>query len=141
MVASLGVEQSVRFMAFTATCGLAGLGFVFHAGFFSGRGEPGRLLSELPSVGDAGVLTGVLSAVFLSIYTFIGFEDMSHMAEEVEKPRFSMPFGTGAAVDAVTCSTRPRRWLRSRSSTPTNSAATKPPSWASSTQPACPRGR
>ncbi|MFC5382041.1 APC family permease [Aquipuribacter nitratireducens] len=97
-VAAGGVEQSTWFMAVTATAGVIGLLFVWWAGFLSGQADPGRLVSEAGGLADAALATGVLSAVFLAIYAFIGFEDMSHVAEEVKRPGFSLPFGIGAAI-------------------------------------------
>lgn len=97
-VAAAGVKQSTWFMAVTATAGVIGLLFVWWVGFFSGEADPGRLVEEAGGLGDAALLTGVLSAIFLAIYAFIGFEDMSHVAEEVKRPGFSLPFGIGAAI-------------------------------------------
>lgn len=92
-VAAAGVRESAWFMAITTTLGLLGLLWVMYLGYFDAGGSEGwsRLTSELPSLADAAVLTGVLGATFLAVYAFIGFEDIVHVAEETEDPQHSIP--------------------------------------------------
>ena len=102
LVAALGAKESAWFMAITTTAGVAGLVFVIWLGFTNdGSQSPanlGEYLSSLPPIGNAAILTGVLSAAFLAVYSFIGFEDMVHMAEEVKKPSESIPFAIAVAL-------------------------------------------
>jgi len=97
-VASAGAKESAWFMAITTALGVIGLGYVMYAGFFSSEAT-----GFIPTLGQAvsfegfGAM-GVLSAAFLAVYSFIGFEDMVHMAEEVKKPRKAMPVAIIVAI-------------------------------------------
>lgn len=99
-VAIAGAKESAWFMAITTSMGVLGLGMVIYAAFFTDgqRFEPAEYFSELPAISDTAVLTGLLSATFLAVYSFIGFEDMVHMAEEVKKPAKSIPKAIAVAV-------------------------------------------
>lgn len=99
-VAAIGVRETAWFMAITTTLGILGLLWILYLGFFDAGGAQGwqAYRESLPSLADASVVTGVLAATFLAVYAFIGFEDIVHVAEEVEKPRHAIPFAIVAAL-------------------------------------------
>jgi amino acid transporter len=106
-IAAAGAKESAWFMAVTTTLGVLGLGFVLWVGFW-GRGDVGltglgELQSSLPPLGDATTAAGVFTAAFMAVYSFIGFEDIVHMSEEVEEPSTSIPIAIifALAVAAV----------------------------------------
>lgn len=103
-VAAAGARESGWFMAITTTAGVLGLLFVMYVGFF-GPDEVGRTWSEygseLPSLGDFGVISSIFTGAFLAVYAFIGFEDIVHMAEEVEEPARSVPFAIVVAISVA----------------------------------------
>lgn len=94
-IAAWGARTSAWFMAVTTSLGVLGLGFVMWVGYRGsedvGLSGVGEYWSQLGSLGDAGVATGLLSAAFMAVYSFIGFEDIVHMAEEVKEPARSIP--------------------------------------------------
>ena len=92
-VAAAGVRESAWFMAITTSLGLLGLLWIMYLGYFDAGGGEGwqNFTGELPSLADTAVLTGVLSATFLAVYAFIGFEDIVHVAEETKDPQRSIP--------------------------------------------------
>lgn len=48
--------------------------------------------------GEVGDVHVVLSAAFVAFYAFIGFEDMVNVAEEVRRPRVTIPLAIGGAL-------------------------------------------
>ncbi|MCX2743044.1 amino acid permease [Mangrovivirga sp. M17] len=98
-VAAAGVSESAKFMAITTSMGLIGLGIVIYAGLFNNsQDELITFSNELPALSDMAIISGVASATFLAVYSFIGFEDMVHMAEEVKQPAKSMPVAIAFAI-------------------------------------------
>ncbi len=101
-VAAWGVRESSWFMAITTSIGVLGLLFVLWVGFAEPAAQApastGAWLERAGSPWAGAALAGLLSAVFLAVYAFIGFEDMVHMAEEVRRPRRAMPRAIGAAI-------------------------------------------
>lgn len=104
-LAALGAKESAWFMAATTTLGILGLLYVMGVGFLdpgsAGAAGMKSYLAALPPLGEAATATGVLAAAFLAVYSFIGFEDIVHMAEEVKKPAHSIPFAIVAALTAA----------------------------------------
>jgi amino acid transporter len=96
-VAAGGAKESAWFMAATTTVGVLGLGFVTWVGFADG-GSSASFLERLPPLSELWGSTGFLAATFLAVYAYIGFEDLVHMAEEVERPARSMPRAIGFAI-------------------------------------------
>jgi len=98
-LAAAGAKASAWFMAITTTLGVIGLGVVVWAAF--GR-TPGPALTgytaQLPPLWDLARMSGVLTAAFLAVYAYIGFEDIVHLAEEVRRPSRSMPFAILSAI-------------------------------------------
>lgn len=101
-IAAVGAKESAWFMALTTSLGVIGLAFVMYVGFIQSAGANVHgidgYLEHLPSITEAGVAVGMLSAVFLSVYAFIGFEDIVHMAEEVRNPSRAIPMAIVVAI-------------------------------------------
>jgi amino acid transporter len=66
---------------------VAGLLAVVVAGFLSAPGPDWTSLTGLPEVPVAGIA----AAISLSVFAFIGFEDLTNMAEEAKEPMRAMP--------------------------------------------------
>lgn len=99
-IAVAGAKESAWFMAATTTLGVLGLLWVMYLGYIDdGAAREGWSYAEsLPSLTDMSVATGVLTATFLAVYAFIGFEDIVHVAEEVREPRRAIPFAIVVAL-------------------------------------------
>lgn len=101
-IALAGTEESAWFMAITTSMGVIGLGMVIYAGFVSPETLTwGAYKQVLPSISQWTIWIGLISATFLAIYSFIGFEDMVHMAEEVKNPATAMPTAIAFAIGAA----------------------------------------
>jgi amino acid transporter len=59
-------------------------------------------LPELTPMAMDGRWTGLFSGAFLMFYSFIGFEDMVNIAEEVKRPRRNLPIAIIVGVCATT---------------------------------------
>lgn len=100
-LAAVGARESAWFMAITTTLGTVGLLFVIYVGLIDPPDSApgvGALLDAAPTLADAGTLMAVVTAGYLAVYAYIGFEDMVHMAEEVERPGRAMPIAILTAV-------------------------------------------
>jgi amino acid transporter len=86
-------------MAGTTTLGVIGLGVVIWAGLSADDPlvplDAGIALAPLT---DMAVVTGVVTAAFLAVYAFIGFEDIVHLAEETRRPGRAMPIAILGAI-------------------------------------------
>ncbi len=92
MVASWGIGQSAKLAVIFTVVELIGLGLVIWAGrqYLS---SPVATLSHFAIIDPRFGWSGVLAGAFLAFYAFIGFEDMVSVAEEVKRPRRTMPLG------------------------------------------------
>lgn len=96
-----GIRESLWFNAVCTTVEAAGLIFVIAVGArYWGSAD----LLDLPSA-DAGLdaATGILimQGAVLTFFSFIGFEDMINVAEEVENPQRNMPLAVLGAMVIV----------------------------------------
>ncbi len=88
--AAWGVVESLSLAAIFTLIEVAGLLIVSAAGFLgdwtiqAGDLVPGLSAAPLPVV-------GMIGALMLAFFAFIGFEDMVNMAEEVREPQKTMP--------------------------------------------------
>ncbi|MCW8963665.1 MAG: amino acid permease, partial [Gammaproteobacteria bacterium] len=85
-----GISQSVSVAALFTIVGIAGLLMIIWAGRDVLVDIPEKIDVLLPPV-DLTTWTGILLGSFLAFYAFIGFEDMVNVAEEVKKPRQTLP--------------------------------------------------
>lgn len=89
-LAAWGISESVMVAVVITAIEVGGMllvaGAVISGGEFRGA-EPSALVPSL-SMMDAGA---ILLGGFLSLYAFIGFEDVVNVAEEVKQPRRTLP--------------------------------------------------
>lgn len=86
-IAVVGVLESLALIAVLTLVEVAGLLAIVAAGFLAAPGPDWTGLAELP----APPLAGIAAAISLSIFAFIGFEDLTNMAEEAHEPERIMP--------------------------------------------------
>lgn len=89
-VAAWGITESALLAALVTLLEAGGLVFVA----WSGRGALAELPAMWPQIVpslEGGVWLGMLSAVVVAFYAFIGFEDMVNVAEEVQDVQRSLP--------------------------------------------------
>lgn len=99
-IAAWGISESVGVAAAVTVVEVGGLLLVLYsAGDAMSDGL--RTLDLLPPA-DAQAWTGILLGAFLAFYAFIGFEDMVNIAEEVKRPRITLPLGILAALGIST---------------------------------------
>lgn len=100
-----GVIESLRANVVMTTIELAGLVIVITAAVLvlgQGRGDLGRAVEF--GDGDALVPIALLGAAAVAFFSFLGFEDVANMSEEVRRPRVAYPlalFGGLAIVAAI----------------------------------------
>ena len=87
VVAVIGVLESLALIGVLTVVEVAGLLAVVAAGFMAAPGPDWSGLAELP----APPVFGIMAAISLSVFAFIGFEDLTNMAEEAKAPERSMP--------------------------------------------------
>jgi len=89
-LAAWGITESVLVAALITILEILGLLLVVWVGRYALPTLPDQLPEMLAGVrlGDA---SGVMVGAFLAFFAFIGFEDMVNVAEEVKKPRRTLP--------------------------------------------------
>lgn len=87
VVALVGVLESLALIAILTVVEVSGLLAVVAAGFLAPPGPDWTGLTDLP----APPLAGIAAAISLSVFAFIGFEDLTNMAEEAMEPERVMP--------------------------------------------------
>lgn len=84
-VSFIGIKQSAWTNTVFALVTIAGLGMIIFLGFTFEPGEPVDYF-DAPNG-----MTGIILAFVLIFFAFIGFEDMANVAEEVKKPKKTLP--------------------------------------------------
>ncbi|WP_374428510.1 APC family permease [Tabrizicola sp.] len=87
VVAVVGVLESLALIALLTVVEVAGLLAVVGAGFLATPGPDWVALADLPPP----PIAGIAAAISLSVFAFIGFEDLTNMAEEAREPERVMP--------------------------------------------------
>ena len=95
----LGILGGIAFIGITESVLVAALFTLLEAGgliavIWVARDALGTLPAHLPDLlpaWEAGPWMGIFAGAFLSFFAFIGFEDMVNVAEEVRKPRRTLP--------------------------------------------------
>lgn len=87
LVAVVGVLESLALIALLTVVEVSGLLAVVVAGFLAPPGPDWPPLAEL----TAPPVAGIAAAIALSVFAFIGFEDLTNMAEEAKEPEKVMP--------------------------------------------------
>ena len=81
----IGIKQSSVMNLIFALVTIAGLGIIIFLGFTA---EPTESINYFESPNG---LTGIVLAFVLIFFAFIGFEDMANVAEEVKRPKKTLP--------------------------------------------------
>ncbi|MDG4867942.1 APC family permease [Guyparkeria sp. 1SP6A2] len=96
-LAVAGMRESAWFMAVTTLLGIGGLGYVVWLAAPDMVGAPAALSASLSGF-EVGWLAGLFLGAFLAFYSFIGFEDMANLAEEVRDVKRNLPRAIIGAV-------------------------------------------
>ncbi len=96
-IAIAGMRESAWFMAATTLLGMVGLGYVVWVAAPAMGDAPARLAESVSGL-EFGMITGLFLGAFLAFYSFIGFEDMANLAEEVNDVKRTMPRAIISAV-------------------------------------------
>ena len=84
-VSFIGIKQSAWTNTIFALVTIAGLGIIIFLGFTIEVSEPVDYF-DAPNG-----MTGIILAFVLIFFAFIGFEDMANVAEEVKRPKKTLP--------------------------------------------------
>lgn len=99
-IAIIGIKQSVWFMSVITTIGIATLLAVLVATWDGVIVAPNLVINDF--TGTKGLaFTGLFAGTFLATYSFIGFGDMAHTAEEVKKVEKTLPRAITIALCVV----------------------------------------
>ncbi|WP_372592022.1 APC family permease [Guyparkeria sp.] len=96
-IAVAGMRESAWFMAITTLLGMGGLVYVVWLAAPDMADAPVTLAATLSGF-ETGMLAGLFLGAFLAFYSFIGFEDMANLAEEVHDVKRNLPRAIIAAV-------------------------------------------
>ncbi len=99
-IAAWGITESAVTMMIITILDVGALIFIM---FLTGdllSTLPSRINEMVPSF-SVGDWSALVSAAFLAFYTFIGFEDMVNVSEEVENPGRNMPRGIWISLAVV----------------------------------------
>lgn len=94
LVAAIGIGESAVLTVVITVIELAGLLFVLWSAGGSLGSLPARLGEVLPGTSAAGWPaegSGILLGAYIGFYSFVGFEDMVNVAEEVKRPARNLP--------------------------------------------------
>lgn len=100
-VASWGIGQSVTLIAVITVIEVGALVYAFFVADGS-MAELGSKWQQFVPPFESAAWMGIFSSAFLAFYAFIGFEDMVNIAEEVKKPRRSLPIAIVVSVVLTT---------------------------------------
>jgi len=92
LVAAWGIGESVWTVTVITFIEVSALIYVLFAAGGNLSALPERLPEMLPGLSSLAWI-GILSGAFLAFYSFLGFEDMVTMAEEVKDVRRTLPIG------------------------------------------------
>ena len=89
VVSFIGIKQSAWMNTIFALVTITGLGIIIFLGFtFDIDGVVSQPIDYFDSPNG---ITGIILAFVLIFFAFIGFEDMANVAEEVKKPKKTLP--------------------------------------------------
>lgn len=89
-VAAVGIGESAALVSVITVIEVGGLLWILGASGETLTQVPGRLPELVPSF-SLVQWSGVLSGAYLCFYSFVGFEDMVNLAEEVRRPERNLP--------------------------------------------------
>ncbi len=92
-IAAAGIAQAVTLAGLMTVIEIGGLLLLIGSGLVSDAGPGPELVERLPEMapGSWGALVGIVSAVPLAVFAFIGFEGLANIAEEVREPKRTLP--------------------------------------------------
>ena len=99
-VSMWGVLESVLLASLFTLIEIAGLLLIIATGLFEGA-PVGAALFSLP-LADPLPWSGIAAASILAFFAFIGFEDLTNMAEEVVAPERTIPMALAVTLVATT---------------------------------------
>ena len=97
LVAAWGIGQSARLALIITVIELSGLVVVVWAAGNKIDALPDRLPELMPAF-SWQAWSGVCLGAYLAFYSFVGFEDMVNVAEEVKRPRRNLPIAILASL-------------------------------------------
>ena len=99
-----GIRESMWANLFCTLVEVGGLIFIIAVGMkYWGRVDYLEVPPEAEGIGVAGIsFIVILQGAVLTFYSFIGFEDILNVSEEVKNPRRSIPFGLVGAMILAT---------------------------------------
>lgn len=99
-----GIRESMWVNLFCTFVEVGGLLFIIAVGAkFWGGVDYWEVPPQAAGVGIAGIsMVVILQGAVLTFFSFIGFEDILNVSEEVKEPRKSIPFGLVGAMIAAT---------------------------------------
>ena len=100
-VAAWGISESAYVAAAVTLVEIAGLVLICYVTRDAIASVPAHWRELLPTMNTASLL-GVTSGAVVAFYAFVGFEDMVNVAEEVKKPRTTLPVAIVIALLAST---------------------------------------
>jgi basic amino acid/polyamine antiporter, APA family len=90
IIVSWGIRESVSLAAIITVVEVIGLGLIIWTGKNHLAEFPSRFIEFVPPL-SITPWTGITLGAFVAFFSFIGFEDIVNVAEEVKNPRRSMP--------------------------------------------------
>jgi amino acid transporter len=90
-VTAWGILQSVTFAGIMTLIEIGGLLVIVFAGAVAFPDLTARLPEAWEGLDEAAAWSGILGAVLLAFFAFIGFEGLANIAEEVEEPQRTLP--------------------------------------------------
>lgn len=92
-IAMAGISEAVTMAGIMTVVEIGGLFLLISSGLISDDGPGSSLVTRLPELlpGSWSAVLGIVSAVPLAVFAFIGFEGLSNIAEEVREPKRTLP--------------------------------------------------
>lgn len=101
-VAAWGIVESVLFASLFTLIEVGALIVVISTGVIGAPGIIGDIPRILPAFADGAAWAGVFGAGLLAFFAFIGFEDIVNLAEEVKRPRRTLPLAIFLSLGIAT---------------------------------------
>lgn len=92
LIATWGILESVMLAALFTLVEAGGLIALIIFGLSGPASLVPRLPEIIPPINDLAIWGGIASASLLTIFAFIGFEDMVNVAEETKNPKKTLPW-------------------------------------------------
>lgn len=92
-IAAGRISEAVNAAGAMTLIEIGGLLVLIAAAIFGSNGSGAALVTRLPEIAPASptALIGIIAAIPLAVFAFIGFEGLANIAEEVRDPRRTLP--------------------------------------------------